>query len=819
MSFILTGSIDEATSILKGETSLPGSDSSFVIEEPASYRFHGFEPAPGASVEPVPEAWEKAVRGLWTLGATWGLAVSAHQGRCEWRLLLPRAVPEVPATIAASLCGARLARESNPPSVATQLREFHHQTALAGHPGTGLAAGLHNAVQALLETNFLIVVLAKPLPEREIEEERARLAEEEQFLREEYLSRPGLEAESNSPAAHYLELLKASIDRIQTSLTVGAWRFRCVVATDGEPALAQARALIHAAFSKEGGMPEPLRWQDIRDPRGLTVVDSSELAALTRPPRSELPGFQIDANGRHDGDAHRESGGESTFSTSVPTGQPMPSVTIGRVVTDTGSLAGWLDLPLHFFCRHLLVAGMPGSGKSVSCEHIVLELWREHGIPSLVLEPGLKAAYRRLLRSEIGSDIQIFAPGSPDAGLLPLNPLAAPPGIAVSEHADGLFSVLSSAFELVPPMPEVLARAIANVYRRHGWDMNGWVPDGLAPEFHMLIEEVDRLSGQLGYSGEVSGNIRAGLLLRLERLARGILSREIGAYSGPDTKRLLSQPTLVELSGLSNADSQSLVMGLLSLQLRHHWRLAGPSRSLRHLTVVEEAHRMLRLRPDTPANAARNRAVEDLAHMLAELRAFGAGLAIVDQSPSELAPAVIANTGTKLVHRLDLPADRDLAGRSAGLPPGATDLLGNLHVGEAVFKSDLRARPFHLKMPNPSVTYEPETLTSGPPQGIKSYDHSPCPVCGKPHCDAFDDGNRTRGISLIESFRHALKEGEDAAWFWAVKQSHRARSGRSGADPDKPLCFLVGMATAAGLSDQTIQRITSAFLPRTKPSE
>ena len=67
------------------------------------------------------------------------------------------------------------------------------------------------------------------------------------------------------------------------------------------------------------------------------------------------------------------------------------------------------------------------------------------------------------------------------------------------------------------------------------------------------------------------------------------------------------------------------------------------SPGLRHLTVIEEAHRLLR-RQETgaPAGAAAH-AVEMFAGLLAEIRAYGEGLIIAEQIPDRLVQDVIKN--------------------------------------------------------------------------------------------------------------------------------------------------------------------------------
>ena len=61
------------------------------------------------------------------------------------------------------------------------------------------------------------------------------------------------------------------------------------------------------------------------------------------------------------------------------------------------------------------------------------------------------------------------------------------------------------------------------------------------------------------------------------------------------------------------------------------------------------------------------KAVEMLANSIAEMRTYGEGFIISDQSPGLLDLSVIRNTNTKIILRLPDFSDRELVGKSAGL--------------------------------------------------------------------------------------------------------------------------------------------------------
>ena len=72
---------------------------------------------------------------------------------------------------------------------------------------------------------------------------------------------------------------------------------------------------------------------------------------------------------------------------------------------------------------------------------------------------------------------------------------------------------------------------------------------------------------------------------------------------------------------------------------------------------------------------------------ISELRAFGQGSLICDQSPRELHPAVLRGTNIKIVHRLLEASDREAAADAIGLTEIQRDHLGSLPRGRAVVRA------------------------------------------------------------------------------------------------------------------------------------
>ena len=78
------------------------------------------------------------------------------------------------------------------------------------------------------------------------------------------------------------------------------------------------------------------------------------------------------------------------------------------------------------------------------------------------------------------------------------------------------------------------------------------------------------------------------------------------------------------------------------------------------------------------------KSVEMLTNTIAEIRTYGEGFIIVDQSPSSVDIAAIKNTNTKIVLRTPEANDREAIGRSIGLTADQVNEIAKLPSGVAV---------------------------------------------------------------------------------------------------------------------------------------
>ena len=248
---------------------------------------------------------------------------------------------------------------------------------------------------------------------------------------------------------------------------------------------------------------------------------------------------------------------------------------------------------------------------------------------------------------------------------------------------------------------------------------------------------------EIGYGREITDNVRGFIRVRLSSLRLGTTGRFFEGGHPIDFGRLLGRNVVFEIEDVGDDRDKAFLMGTVLIQLTEHLRLrarsaAGGAAGLRHLSVFEEAHRLLR-RPDAAAGGAGTgaaaHAVEMFAGLLAEIRAYGEGLVIAEQIPAKLIPDAIKNTAVKIVHRLPAADDRETVGATMNLTDAQSRYLVTLPPGQAAVFADGMDFPVLAMMPDGTareaagavLTASPGTVVS-PRSGTCGTDcrASPC---------------------------------------------------------------------------------------------
>jgi uncharacterized protein len=501
--------------------------------------------------------------------------------------------------------------------------------------------------------------------------------------------------------------LKERQAELQRGQSTGFWRITVVAGGRDGPSAARIAGLLCASADLSGLpyalSPAPFGPGSGLEPGGDAVPASpfygstQFLAALARPPESEVPGVRLALRPEFDVTQEPPAG-------CSPDGlaDGRPGIGLGQILDRNLRTAGPFVLPRDSLNRHVFVCGATGAGKSQTVRSL-LEAAAGQGTPWLVVEPA-KAEYRLMAARLPGTEVIRIRPGGPDAiaaGLNPLEPAVDQTGarFPLQTHADLVRALFIASFRSEEPFPQVLSAALGRVYEDAGWDLAlGEPADGghavAYPTLTALQRAAERVVTEIGYSQRVTDDVLGFIRVRLASLRHGTTDRFLEGGHPIDFGALLSRNVVLEIEDVGDDADKAFLMGAVLIRLAEHLRLAYRTSSaggLRHLTVVEEAHRLLRrAEPADGAGGggAAGHAVEMFAGLLAEIRAYGEGLIIAEQIPARLLPDVIKNTAVKIVHRLPAADDRDAVGAAMNASPAQSRYLVTLPPGQAAVFSD-----------------------------------------------------------------------------------------------------------------------------------
>ena len=333
---------------------------------------------------------------------------------------------------------------------------------------------------------------------------------------------------------------------------------------------------------------------------------------------------------------------------------------------------------------HTFITGSTGSGKSNAVYQILMEL-RQDGIPFLVIEPA-KGEYKDAFGNL--EDVHVFSTNPKISELININPFKFPESIHVLEHIDGLVEIFGVCWPMYDAMPAFFKDAILKSYEYVGWDLvtSTYEGDNVAyPDFDVLCEQLDRLITQSDYASDIKSNYRGALLTRVKSLTVG-LNKCIFTNNQTSYETLFDENCIIDISRVKSSETKALIMGLL-VYILNEYRIdtkTGNNKGLCHVTVLEEAHNLLKNTQGSTESNIVGKSVEMLTNTIAEIRTYGEGFIIVDQSPSSVDIAAIKNTNTKIVLRTPEANDRETVGRSVGLNDDQVNEIAKLPSGVAV---------------------------------------------------------------------------------------------------------------------------------------
>lgn len=665
----------------------------------------------------------------------------------------------------------------------------------------------------------------------------------------------------DSFAHYYVGLLRKQVERLRVGKAQGMWKTVYWFFSSEEGSFEKLGALLKSTFSGKKSFPQSIRTTPVKlvadqvseyFPLALisvydqsmmfdtavapssapssadatiaemplsTLLTSRELATTCRPPKEELPGFNIFPTARYGVSIPRGMRTGKDFS-------EKKAIKLGQIIDRGRPLSDFLRIDKDTLTKHGLIVGVTGSGKSNTCFYILKQLWEDLQIPFLVIEP-TKSEYRALLKDI--PEIAVFTPSDELIAPFRLNPFEVPPGVRVQTHLDNLRAVFNASFTMYAPMPYVLEQAIIRVYERNGWNI-AYDRHGRTPTMEDLYEEIEETVAGLGYAQEITMNVKAALQTRIRGLLLGGKGKMLNCEYSLPIEELIGNikdgkkgiPTIIELKGIADDEEKAFLMGALFSRIYEFREACGNVAELQHMTLLEEAHRLLANVPPEASYGevahSKAKAVETLCNFLTEVRAYGEGILVADQVPTKLAADAVKNTGLKIVHRIIAGDDRLVISQAIGLKPTQNRHLINLSLGEAVAFFEALDEPFMIKVPlsKAEIFIQDEELARHSSQFFKEKNltkmlrRSEGPFVGCSPCGAKCDLRFLvefilRKENASDSVIEALKTKDPSA---RVKNTHnclkailrKEKLGKMAASEERNLLLCMFVQTARSLS-------------------
>lgn len=405
-----------------------------------------------------------------------------------------------------------------------------------------------------------------------------------------------------------------------------------------------------------------------------SVVNSKELAIQLALPKKSIVGLPVIKSVEFGRNIFYLSSEDKKREINLGKIYHMGSVENTKVNLDKKSLA-----------MHTFITGSTGTGKSNTIYKMLNELNNE-GVKFLVVEPA-KGEYKYIFGHR--NDVNVFGTNPYQTKLLKINPFKFSKTIHVLEHIDRLIEIFNVCWPMYAAMPAVLKEAVEKSYEDAGWDLDRSINrynENLYPTFNDVLINLSSVINNSAFSDELKGNYIGSLVTRVKSLTNGINGR---IFSGDelDNELLFNSNTIIDLSRVGAMETKAMVMGIIIMRLQEfRMNEGGMNKELKHVTVLEEAHNIFKRTSTEQSSEGSNltgKSVEMIANSIAEMRTYGEGFIIADQSPGMIDMSAIRNTNTKIILRLPEYEDRRLVGKAAGLSDEQIEEISKLETGVA----------------------------------------------------------------------------------------------------------------------------------------
>ena len=383
---------------------------------------------------------------------------------------------------------------------------------------------------------------------------------------------------------------------------------------------------------------------------------------------------------------------EVEFGLNVCKNEKAEEIVLGNLVQSGNELDIEVGIKKKDLNKHVFVTGVTGTGKTTTCQKLLLETQD----PFLVIEPA-KTEYRILIDKEETKDLLVFTLGKDTVCPFRLNPFEFYPHESITSRVDMIKAAIEASFDMEAAIPQLIESSIYECYKDYGWDIitnkNRLFKDPFKkgvyafPTLSDLINKTESEVVKQGFDERLKKDYIGSIKARLLGLTVGSKGMMLNVGRGIDFRELVEKKVVLEIEEIKNGNEKSLIMGFILTNLVEALKAKyRETRNFRHITLVEEAHRLLsKYEPGDSPN--RKQGVETFADIIAEVRKYGESLIIADQIPNKLTPEVIKNTNTKIVHKILAADDKNVIGNTMALTDEQKQFLSSLTTGRAIIFS------------------------------------------------------------------------------------------------------------------------------------
>lgn len=533
----------------------------------------------------------------------------------------------------------------------------------------------------------------------------------------------------NGFAIELMKMAESTIERLKIGRNIGMWETVISYSSDSKLAMDIIQGSLYSEIASE--VPEIMPpvifpYKDTIEeqaiiPKGFfenekdyknnlcSLITSEEICGICSIPIENTFGFEINESKGYALNYLKKEN-DKTLGYVCEYDNPLDNVPFGLSEEDLN--------------KHVFVCGITGSGKTNTVKKI-LESVNE---PFLVIEP-VKKEYRNIKK-----DIEVYTMGRPEINCIKMNPFYVPMGISLQQHIDSLKDLFSASFSFYGPMPYIFEKCLYNIYEKKGWNLtfglhSYYLEENknnlseelfdnkkleefyktishkyLFPNMQDLKEEVAKYINKMPYKGELKGNIEGAIKARIDSLCVGAKGYMFNTNDMFDFDIIFNQNSVFELEGLADDSDKAFALGLLIIYINEYRQVdkeINNKKGLKHLLVIEEAHRLLKnvsTEKNEDIGNPKGKAVEHFTNMLAEMRSYGQGVIVAEQIPNKLAPDVIKNSSNKIVHRIIAKDDQEVIANSIGIYPEDAIYLGNSKTGYALCHKEGMVQPVIVKI-------------------------------------------------------------------------------------------------------------------------